>query len=679
MRIIRRSLVLLLLFFIRQGYSQICTNLGQNPSTAFPVCGTGTFHQSSVPPCGGTTIPGPCAGIDGIVLADLNPFWYQFTCFTSGTLGFTITPANLGDDYDWQLFDITNHNPDEVFTNTSLFVSCNWSGSTGVTGASAAGTQANVCATTPQHPNQPLFSSMPTIQVGHTYILLISHFSGDNQSGYDLAFGGGSAVITDPTEPHLLSAKPDCDGQNIRLKLNKKMKCNSLTATGSEFSIFPAAATVVSAVAANCSNAFDFDEVLITLSAPLPNNDYQLIINNGSDGNSLQDLCGRTIPQAEQVHFFYAIPQPIFADSIGRTGCAPDSVRIYFPKRITCTTIAADGSDFTVTSLTPGNPPVTVISASGNCINSLTDYITVKFASPIYNRGNYTLTLRAGTDGSTVIDECNVPLPVQSLGFTTEDTVSAAFTYTTQLDCRFNTVSFSHDGAHFVNSWNWTFNDSIHVTTQNHTIVFPATSSNTVSLIVSNGICKDTSATTLIMNNEVIAAFEMPVVICPEDPLIVADSSKGLIDSWQWSFGTIASSTLQTPPPQFFPQTNIETYYMIRLKVTNNTLGCSDSISKKLRVLNNCFIAVPTAFTPNNDGLNDYLFPNNALKALNLEFKVYNRWGQLVFATHDWQEKWNGKIGGVPQAPGVYVWYLRYTHRDTGQKVFQKGTTTLIR
>jgi gliding motility-associated-like protein len=519
---------------------------------------------------------------------------------------------------------------------------------------------------------------MPTIQQGHTYILLISHFSGDNQSGYDLSFGGGSAVITDPTDPHLLSAKPDCDGTKVTLKLNKKMKCSSLTPTGSEFSILPAAATVVSAVAANCSSAFDFDEVLITFSNTLPNGNYQLVINTGTDGNSLKDNCDRTIP-VEQAPFFYAVPQPIFADSLGHVGCAPDSIRIYFPKRITCASISPTGSDFIVTPQTPGNPPVTVVGASGDCANGLTDYITVKFLTPIYQRGNYTLTLTAGTDGSPILDECNVQLPQQSLPFTTEDTVSAKFTYTSQLDCRLNTLIFSHDGAHFVNSWNWTFNDSIHVSTQNHTIIFPATSTNTIQLIVSNGVCSDTVTDILVMNNEVIAAFGMPSIICPEDPLIVVDSSKGQIDSWLWNFGTITTSAIKTPTPQFFPQNNIETIYTIKLKVTNNTLGCTDSISKPLRVLNNCFIAVPTAFTPNNDGLNDYLYPNNAIKADNLEFKVFNRWGQLVFASHNWQDKWNGKVNGIPQAPGVFVWYLRYTNRDTGQKVFQKGTTTLIR
>jgi gliding motility-associated-like protein len=676
MRIIQRSIFLLFLFLIQKGFSQPCTTLGQNPSTAFPVCGTSVFQQTVVPLCSTTSlfVPG-CSVGSSANYANKNPFFYRFTCFTSGTLGFLITPLAANEDYDWQLYDITGHNPDDIYTDNSLVVTGNWSGTYGPTGASATGVNYINCASVPGD-NEPTFAQMPVLTQGHEYLLLVSHWT-DTQSGYNLSFGGGTAgtaIITDPTEPHLLNAKPDCDGQRITLKLNKKMKCSSLTLTGSEFSVSPAAATVVSAVAANCSSAFDFDEVLITLSNTLPNGNYQLVINNGTDGNSLRDICDRNIP-VEQVPFFYAIPQPIFADSIGKPKCAPDSVRIYFPKRITCTTIAANGSDFSVT----GPTPVTVISAAGNCVNGLTDYIVVKFSSPIYTRGSYRLNLIAGTDGSTVIDECNVQLPTQSLDFLTEDTVSARFNYTTELDCRFNTVIFSHDGAHFVNSWNWTFNDSIKVSTQNHTIIFPSTSNNTIQLIVSNGVCRDTSAITLIMNNEVKAAFEMPDVICPEDPLVCVDSSKGLIDRWNWSFGGINTSTSQIPAPQYFPQNNIESYYIIKLRVTNNTLGCSDSLSKKLRVLNNCFIAVPTAFTPNNDGLNDYLYPNNALKALNLEFKVYNRWGQLVFATNDWRQKWDGKIGGLQQAPGVFVWFLKYTHKDTGQKVFQKGTTTLIR
>jgi len=128
----------------------------------------------------------------------------------------------LGDDYDWQLFDITGHNPNDVFTVPSLFVGCNWSGSTGITGASAQATKNSVCATTPQSPNQPLFSSMPVLQKDHQYLMLVSHFAGDSQSGYDLQFSGGSASITDTTPPRLKSLALSCDAGSIGIKLNKK-------------------------------------------------------------------------------------------------------------------------------------------------------------------------------------------------------------------------------------------------------------------------------------------------------------------------------------------------------------------------------------------------------------------------------------------------------------------------
>ena len=77
--------------------------------------------------------------------------------------------------------------------------------------------------------------------------------------------------------------------------------------------------------------------------------------------------------------------------------------------------------------------------------------------------------------------------------------------------------------------------------------------------------------------------------------------------------------------------------------------------------------------------MNDYLYPLNAYKADHLEFRVFNRYGQLVFETRDWLQKWDGTINGTPQPAGTYVWTLRYTDRDSGRNFFQKGTSILIR
>ncbi|HEY5368608.1 MAG TPA: hypothetical protein VIJ75_06400, partial [Hanamia sp.] len=120
-------IVFVFLFNCLEAKPQTCTTKGQTPETAFPVCGTSTFEQSMVPLCNSNAlyVPG-CSGTGAADYANKNPFWYKFTCYTSGTLGFVITPKDLTDDYDWQLYDVTGHNPRDVYTNDYIVVTGNW-------------------------------------------------------------------------------------------------------------------------------------------------------------------------------------------------------------------------------------------------------------------------------------------------------------------------------------------------------------------------------------------------------------------------------------------------------------------------------------------------------------------------------------------------------------------------
>jgi gliding motility-associated-like protein len=439
--------------------------------------------------------------------------------------------------------------------------------------------------------------------------------------------------------------------------------------------VLPSGNAAIGATATSCTSGFDFDEVVIKLTSPLPGGTHQLVINNGSDGNTLFDICGTNITAGQTISFDYFVPQPILADSIRRPSCEPDTILIYYPKKIKCSSITATGSDFSVS----GPTPVTVIGAYGNCVNDETPYIVVKFSAPIYTKGTYTVSIQPGIDGSPVFDVCGQPILPQTLQFTTADTVNADFQNQMLYGCLKDTLLFSHDGAHDVNFWYWTFNNDPPVFTQTHTIVFPASSTNNIRLVVGNGTCSDTSSKVIVLDNEVKASFVMDKIICPEDGLKVTNTSTGLIDLWRWNYDLVGSSTLKNPPPFLFPNINREAYYTVKLLVTNLTLGCSDSTRKTLTVLDNCFIAVPSAFTPNNDGLNEYFWPHNALKADNLEFRVYNRWGQLLFQSKTWMDKWDGRLNGQLQPSDIYVWLLRYTNRDTKQPVFQKGTVMLIR
>jgi gliding motility-associated-like protein len=654
------------LFFIADTARAQCGGIGQTPATAFPVCGTSVFEQQSVPICTNRTIVTSCN--DGAMYEDKNPYWYKFTCFAGGTLGFTIKPKTLSDDYDWQLFDITGQNPTDVYTNRNLTVCYNWSGEGGITGTSAAGTSSLVCAGL----GQPLFSSMPVLIQGHEYLLMISHFT-DSQSGYDLEFSGGSGSITDPTQPALQEIKSGCGGTTIGIKLNKKMKCSSLAADGSDFSIAPAG-TITSI---NCSSGFDMDSVILTIAGGLAAGNYTISLKNGSDGNTLLDYCNRSIAAGAslQVTVFPIAPTPL--DSIVPLRCAPDSLKLIFRKPLLCSSVATDGSDFILTG--PGGN--TISTAAPFCdANGKTTSIVLKLNTAIQVGGIYTLRLRQGTDGNTLIDECNQATPAGStLNFTAYDTVSALFTYSIDYDCSLNTINLFHDGRNGVNQWTWSM-DQQRAFTQNAAFGFTPQNIKTIRLSVGNGVCIDTSSQNVIVENALSASFTAPNLLCPEDAAVFTNTSTGIIDRYSWSFGNGITQNQRDATPQLYPPTTIgrEKKYTIQLIVENN-FGCADTATNIVRVLNTCYITVPNAFTPNGDGNNDDLYPLNAIKAEQLEFKVYNRFGQLIFSTTDWTKHWDGTYKGNKLATGTFVWTLKYYDADKKKQVFLKGTTVLIR
>ena len=89
-------------------------------------------------------------------------------------------------------------------------------------------------------------------------------------------------------------------------------------------------------------------------------------------------------------------------------------------------------------------------------------------------------------------------------------------------------------------------------------------------------------------------------------------------------------------------------------------------------------IYVPKAWSPNNDGHNDKLFPIPVCIRELKFFRVFNRWGQLVFETNILDHGWDGIYKGVPQVMDVYTWTLEATGED-GKFHQLAGNSVLIR
>ncbi len=144
-------------------------------------------------------------------------------------------------------------------------------------------------------------------------------------------------------------------------------------------------------------------------------------------------------------------------------------------------------------------------------------------------------------------------------------------------------------------------------------------------------------------------------------------------ESYVWSPPTgLSNSTISNPVANL----NEDITYTVRISTEE---GCFAYDSIRVRVFKtNPDIFVPTAFTPNHDGLNDQLIPIPVGISEIDYFRVYNRWGQLVFSAEDIGKGWDGRISGKEQGSDSFVWYVKGTD-FTGKIVFKKGSTTLIR
>ncbi|HRD58550.1 MAG TPA: PKD domain-containing protein [Ferruginibacter sp.] len=396
----RFNLSFLLLLVSVQMKAQPCSGPGRTPQTAIVVCGTLTFTQNNVSNCTGPALP--FAGCANTPTAE-NVFWYRFHCYQTGTLGFLITPL-VQADIDWTVLDITGRPVTDVFTN-NLSISTNLSATEVATGCTAAGTGNINCAG-----NTPVLNAMPTITAGRDYLLMVSRYSSFTTQGYNLAFTGGTAVLTDNQLPAISSTGiVGCNSSQVSVTFSEDVLCNSLTATGSEFTISDGTSTFpFTSITSLCSTGQNaITSLTLNMQNPLPPGSYNLIVNNGTDANTVLDVCN-TAMLPTSIPFNVAAQVPLAINNIAYTGCAPTLLKVALSKPVLCSSITSTGSEF---SIQPGNPAVASVQTVCGGINSYTDTLLINLQNPLPH-GNYQLVVNNGTDGNTLIDTCTIPLAV---------------------------------------------------------------------------------------------------------------------------------------------------------------------------------------------------------------------------------------------------------------------------
>src|SRR5690606_30226929 len=184
------------------------------------------------------------------------------------------------------------------------------------------------------------------------------------------------------------------------------IQCASIASNGSDFSLLPSG-TISAASGLNCSaNAGYTTEVTLQFGSPLPGGSYTLLAQNGSDNNTLLDICSNAMLVGEDLNFSLQPiqnPEVVFLDT---PACL--EAMIVLDHKVKCNTIAFDGSDFSVSG--PDNG-ITVTQASAYCdALGLTDTIILSFNRSIQIAGNYTLNFGVGSDNSAVTDSCDLAI-----------------------------------------------------------------------------------------------------------------------------------------------------------------------------------------------------------------------------------------------------------------------------
>jgi len=181
-----------------------------------------------------------------------------------------------------------------------------------------------------------------------------------------------------------------------------------------------------------------------------------------------------------------------------------------------------------------------------------------------------------------------------------------------------------------------------------------------------------------------VTVYPLPTVYAGPDQTLVAGSVAQLqatgtnIYTYSWSPpGTLSCLDCSNPVATM----SVNTTYFVGVSSIHGCLS-SDSVTIHL-YCSSGQLFIPNTFTPNNDGENDVFYPRGTGVELIKSFRIYNRWGELLFEKENIQindatNAWDGTYNGMAPRPDVYV-YVIDALCETGEPLFIKGSVTVVR
>ena len=401
--------------------------------------------------------------------------------------------------------------------------------------------------------------------------------------------------------------------------------------------------------------------------------------------------------------------QPYTYNWVGLTGNGPHNVTPnysrYYKVSVTDSFNCVSDYDSVLVAL---NPPL-IINTSSDTIVCPYDSLDIGVTVLGGNGGpyNYSWTtasgVSVGTQGTvnvtpvnsstyyylTVSDNCETPENNDSILVTWHDLPTALFDSDTTGGCYPIQVYFyNNTDISQVASCEWDLGNGFYSNNTDTVVtVYNNPGSYHVTLEVTNteGCKNDTTYFNYVeIYDYPVAGFTSrpnpASILTPTVQFIDTSSQDVVLFDWTFYDSTntmIGNDYVQNPTYNFSGV--VEQQYYIELYVENQN-GCSDTVYGTQIVEGEYAFFLPNSFTPNGDGVNDEFYPvGDKVSVDNYSFKVFNRWGEMVFSTNEFGTGWDGKYQNNQVSTDAYVWKIDLVDASTGEEKSFNGYVLLTR
>ena len=229
----------------------------------------------------------------------------------------------------------------------------------------------------------------------------------------------------------------------------------------------------------------------------------------------------------------------------------------------------------------------------------------------------------------------------------------------------------------------WEISNGANFSTCSNIISFTAAGCYDITLTSTEMGC-----TSAILETDIICLDAKPVADFTAAPAVITLSSQWVqfynsssfsATNFAWDFGDDEFSNDENPQHEYV---NNSIGYLASLIASTNQ-GCADTASLFIECKEEPIIFIPNTFTPDGDQYNQYFIPRipPSIDAFNYTLWIYNRWGELIFESHQIDIGWDGTYGsaGMDVKEGSYIWKIVYKLPDTDERKTISGHVNLIR